>query len=112
MAAYIGRAPLQHNKSVKAARVKPRRRHLVAISMIATRSVPGPARKLQGRRGLSLPHRPAFSPFGPLDLLHRLLAGLVGADPDRLLNRGDEDLSVPDLAGLGGLHDRGERALQ
>src|SRR5215211_366932 len=41
----------------------------------------------------------------------RLGAGLAGTDADRLLDRGDEDLAVADLAGAGGLADRLDRAL-
>src|SRR4029450_6336636 len=41
----------------------------------------------------------------------RLGAGLAGADADRLLDAGDEDLAVADLAGAGGLADGLDRAL-
>src|ERR1039457_3113953 len=37
--------------------------------------------------------------------LHRVLVDLAGADADGVLDRGDEDLAVADLAGLGSLDD-------
>src|SRR5690348_6402845 len=43
--------------------------------------------------------------------LQRVRAGFAGADAERLLDRGDEDLAVADLAGVGGLLDRLDRAL-
>src|SRR6266568_5743940 len=41
---------------------------------------------------------------------NRALAGFLGANPDRVFDRSDEHLSVPDLAGLRRLHDRLDRA--
>ena len=43
--------------------------------------------------------------------LDRVLVDLAGANPDHALDRGDEDLAVADLAGLGGLDDRLDAAL-
>src|SRR6185437_2127493 len=43
--------------------------------------------------------------------LQRVRAGLAGADAERLLDRRDEDLAVADLAGVGGLLDRLDGAL-
>src|SRR5690606_9946006 len=41
----------------------------------------------------------------------RLVAGLAGTDPVHLLQRGHENLAVADLAGLRGLDDRLDHAL-
>src|SRR6185312_1741276 len=40
------------------------------------------------------------------DRSDRVFAALAGADADHLVDRGDEDLPVADLSGLGGLGDR------
>src|SRR5262245_38858966 len=39
------------------------------------------------------------------ELLDRVRSALAGADPDRFLDLVDEDLPVPDAAGVGGLDD-------
>src|SRR5215469_1162146 len=43
--------------------------------------------------------------------LNRVRAALAGADADRLVDRRDKDLAVADPAGVGGLLDRFDRAL-
>jgi len=48
------------------------------------------------------PHPSPLSPHAsPLTALHSGFVGLPGTDADDLLNRGDEDLAVADLAGAG-----------
>src|SRR5215813_10746156 len=56
-----------------------------------------------------LPSRPKLLSW--LAGLERIGAGLAGADADRLLDAGDEDLAVADLAGAGRLADRLDRTL-
>src|SRR6185312_6060349 len=72
----------------------------IAISLLASCGPPaGPTRR-----------RPVFLDAGGdlagLVRLQDLLAGLTGADPDRVLDGQDEDLAVADLAGPRVLQDR------
>src|SRR6056297_2539006 len=44
--------------------------------------------------------------------LQRVFAAFAGADADRVLQVGDENLAITDLAGLGGLQNRVDDGLQ
>src|SRR4051794_13016214 len=67
-------------------------------------------RSLGGSAGGTCPPAAWFLDAGRdlagLVCLEDLLAGLAGPDPDRVLDRQDEDLAVADLAGPGVLQDR------
>ena len=49
---------------------------------------------------------------GPDGASNRGFAGLAGADPDHLIDSGDEDLAVADLSGARRLDDRLDRAVR